>query len=174
MPGQLKTLIGSIRRKPTNAADGRSAEANGAVNGDKTSVKQDLIKLNAKNAKTVLSAISTLASGDPMDDKDLLLEKGVELLQGLPLNSGLSEKVSDSFITMLWHDLPHPPPTVAGPTARYRSHDGSGNNPWFPEMGKAGTPYARNVRNVSLYMGICSLTLSGSADEAERTQSSRS
>lgn len=46
---------------------------------------------------------------------------------------------------MLWHDLPHPNPTLAGPTARYRNHDGSGNNPWVPEMGKAGSPYARNV-----------------------------
>lgn len=46
---------------------------------------------------------------------------------------------------MLWNDLPHPSPTQAGPTTRYRRHDGGGNNPHNPEMGKAGTPYARNV-----------------------------
>jgi hypothetical protein len=34
---------------------------------------------------------------------------------------------------------------MAGPTARYRKHDGSGNNPWIPEMGKAGSPYSRSV-----------------------------
>lgn len=67
------------------------------------------------------------------------------MLQSLPLNSGLSANVSNNFITMLWNDLPHPPPTTAGPTARYRHHDGSGNNPWIPEMGKAGSAYSRSV-----------------------------
>jgi hypothetical protein len=67
------------------------------------------------------------------------------MLQGLPLNSGLSAKVSDGFISMLWQDLPHPSPTHAGPSARYRKHDGSGNNPHNPNIGKAGSPYARNV-----------------------------
>lgn len=98
-----------------------------------------------KNAKFALEAITTLASGEPLDDKDNLLEQGVEMLQSLPLNSGLSAKVSDGFISMLWNDLPHPTPTHAGPSARYRKHDGSGNNPHNPEMGKAGSPYARNV-----------------------------
>jgi hypothetical protein len=46
---------------------------------------------------------------------------------------------------MLWKDLPHPSSTQAGPTARYRRHDGGGNNPHNPEMGKAGSPYSRNV-----------------------------
>lgn len=46
---------------------------------------------------------------------------------------------------MLWGDLPHPPATLAGPTTRYRRHDGGNNNPFQPEMGKAGTPYSRSV-----------------------------
>lgn len=146
MPSQLKSLIGSIRRKPTSASDGRSAEASsGLKNNQKTPIGQDVRNIGVKNAKFAFEAITTLASGEPLDDKDLLLEKGVEMLQGLPLDSGLSEKVSDGFISMLWNDLPHPTPTMAGPTARYRRHDGGGNNPWLPEMGKAGSPYARNV-----------------------------
>jgi hypothetical protein len=142
MPGQLKSFIGSIRRKPTKAADGRPDQTNGVA---KTSIAYDLLHLGAKNAGTMASALTTLASGEPLDDKELLLENGVSMLQSLPLNSGLSEKVSDGFIAMLWHDLPHPPPAMAGPTARYRRHDGGGNNPWAPEMGKAGTPYSRSV-----------------------------
>jgi hypothetical protein len=146
MPNQLKTLLGSIRRKPTAASDGRSAEASsGLKSNQKTTIGQDVKNLGVKNAKFAVEAITTLASGEPLDDKDLLLEHGVEMLQGLPPNSGLSEKVSDGFIAMLWNDLPHPTPTMAGPTARYRRHDGGGNNPWNPEMGKAGSPYARNV-----------------------------
>jgi hypothetical protein len=67
------------------------------------------------------------------------------MLQSLPTNSGLSQTASNDFIAMLWGDLPHPATTQAGPTARYRRHDGGGNNPWLPEMGKAGTPYSRSV-----------------------------
>lgn len=147
MPGQLATLIEKIRKKPTRASDGRSADvaAGGVAKNQKTGILSDISGLGVKNAKFALDAITTLASGEPLDDKDLLLEHGVQMLQGLPANSGLGAKVSDGFISMLWNDLPHPTPTHAGPSARYRSHDGSGNNPHMPEMGKAGTPYARNV-----------------------------
>jgi len=149
MPAQLKSLIATIKRKPSKAADGRTkaqaATAFGANNSEKTSVLHDLTHLGLKNTHTVAHALVDLASGAPMNDKDLLLENGVSMLQGFPLNSGLSETISDGFISMLWSDLPHPAPTMAGPTSRYRRHDGGGNNPWHPEMGKAGTPYARNV-----------------------------
>jgi hypothetical protein len=149
MPTSLKSLIGSIRRRPTQAPDRRTDEqatkAVGADISEKTGVVHDLAHLKTKDKHTFAHALPTLASGEPLDDKDLLLEKGVTTLQGLPLNSGLSELVSDKFITMLWRDLPHPLMSLADPTARYRQHDGDGNNPWFPEMGKAGTPYARNV-----------------------------
>jgi hypothetical protein len=146
MPSQLRSLLGTIRRKPTQANDGRSSEAaSGLKSTEKTTIGHDLKTLGVKNARFALEAVTTLASGEPLDDKELLLENGVEMLQGLPLNSGLSAKVSDGFIAMLWNDLPHPSPTHAGPTTRYRRHDGGGNNPHNPEMGKAGTPYARNV-----------------------------
>jgi hypothetical protein len=97
MFAQIKSFIGSMMKKPGKAADGRTYEANG-VNGHKTDIKHDLAHLGVKNTKTVVSAVATLASGEPLDDKDLLLEHGVSMLQELPLNSGLSEKVSDSFI----------------------------------------------------------------------------
>lgn len=147
MPNQLKSFIGSMRRKPTSKmADGRSEEAaSGMKLEEKTSVFHDMTHLGAKNTKTLASALPTIASGKPLDDKELMLEHGVSMLQSMPPNSGLSEKISDGFIKMLWDDLPHPPPTLAGPAARYRRHDGGGNNPWNPEMGKAGTPYCRNV-----------------------------
>lgn len=146
MPNQLRSLLGTIRKKPTKASDGRSDEAaSGMQSNQKTTIRHDVRNLGVKNAKFAVEAVTTLASGEPLDDKDLLLEKGVEMLQNMPPDSGLSAKVSDGFISMLWHDLPHPTPTHAGPSARYRRHDGSGNNPHNPEMGKAGSPYARNV-----------------------------
>lgn len=149
-PGPLRTLFGTIKRKPTVAPDGLTdAEANGLPPGtqfpEKTSIIHDLTHLNLKEAETITKAITTLASGKPLNDKDLLLENGVSMLQSLPTNSGLSQTVSNDFIAMLWGDLPHPQLTRAGPEDRYRRHDGSGNNPWAPEMGKAGSPYARSV-----------------------------
>ncbi|KIN02629.1 hypothetical protein OIDMADRAFT_52466 [Oidiodendron maius Zn] len=145
MPSQLRSLLGTIRRKPSKAPDGKTDQEAGVATAEKTSLTHDLTHMNFKQAKTVAQAITTLASGEPLDDKELLLEHGVSMLQSLPLNSGLSQTVSDGFIGMLWNDLPHPPPTTAGPTARYRQHDGSGNNPWVPEMGRAGSPYSRSV-----------------------------
>ena len=150
MPTQLKSLIQSIRRKPSKTAEGKSevlpvADVEVSHNEKKTSILHDVAHLGFKNAETITQAFTTLASGEPIDDKELLLEHGVSMLQGFSPNSSLSQKISDGFISMLWADLPHPAPTMAGPASRYRRHDGGGNNPWNPEMGKAGSPYARNV-----------------------------
>jgi hypothetical protein len=146
MPTQLKSLIQSIRRKPSKTAEGKPEVLPVEVShNEKTSVLHDVAHLGLKNAETIGQAITTLASGEPIDDKKLLLEYGVSMLQGFSPNSSLSQKISDGFLSMLWADLPHPAPTMAGPASRYRRHDGGGNNPWNPEMGKAGSPYARNV-----------------------------
>ena len=149
MPTQLKSLIQSIRRKPAKAVGEKPEALSVAVeetpHNEKTSILHDITHLGLKDAETIAQAITTLASGGPIDDKKLLLEHGVSMLQGFKPNSSLSQKISDGFISMLWSDLPHPAPTMAGPASRYRRHDGGGNNPWDPEMGKAGSPYARNV-----------------------------
>lgn len=142
----FRTLFGSIKRKPAKAPDGETdAEAAGGQTTEKTTMLHDLTHLDLKETETIVQAITTLASGKPLNDKELLLEHGVSMLQTLPTNSILSQTASNGFIGMLWHDLPHPPATRAGPTAKYRQHDGSGNNPWVPEMGKAGSPYSRSV-----------------------------
>lgn len=145
-PGQIKMLIGSIRRKPTTAPDRKTdQDAAATAKVDKTGVMHDIVHGSLKEKKFMAQALTTLAAGEPMNDKDLLLENGVSMLQSLPPTSGLSSKISDGFIQMLYNDLPHPSATVAGPTSKYRRHDGGGNNLWNPEMGAAWTPYARNV-----------------------------
>lgn len=147
MGGQLKGLMAAIRRKPSAAPDGRD-DNDPMVNGaeiKKTSMASDLMRGGMKNAKTIAQGLTSIASGEPLDDKQLMLEHGVAALQAAPPSSTLSSTVSDAFIKMLWADLPHPSVTVAGPAAKYRRHDGGGNNLWNPDMGKAGTPYARNV-----------------------------
>ncbi|ETN41473.1 uncharacterized protein HMPREF1541_03409 [Cyphellophora europaea CBS 101466] len=146
MPGPLGKVLEMARRAAPTAPDGKTDEhAAGGASDEKTSILYDLLHLGRTNRRTLYQAFNTLAAGEPLDDKKWLLEKGVSMLQGLPPNSGLSARVSGGFIKMLWHDLPHPPPALAGPENRYRRHDGGGNNHWDPEMGKAGTPYCRSV-----------------------------
>ena len=143
----LSKLKAMVCRNASTAPDGRTDEQAGATPGpgEKSGILHDLTHMGSSNTATIFQAFETLASGKPMDDKELLLEHGVKMLQSLPPNSGLGSKVADSFIKMLWDDLPHPAGTIASPEMKYRRHDGGNNNPWAPEMGKAGTPYSRSV-----------------------------
>ncbi|KAH8900626.1 linoleate diol synthase [Thozetella sp. PMI_491] len=146
MASQLGTLIGTLGQAPPTGPDGKSDnEAAAKPEVRKSPLWKDLLTLDTKEKATVFQALTTLASGKPIDDRQLLLENGVSLLQTTPLDSTLGPDVGNKFITMLYHDLPHPPVTVAGPDMKYRRHDGGNNNPWLPEMGKAGSPYSRSV-----------------------------
>lgn len=141
----LSRVIGSIRRKPPTAPDGRYDEEAGTTHQKETSVIHDLLHLKGRDALTLAHALKDMAGGEPLDDRQLLLEKGVEMLQSLPANSGLSHTISDGFISMLWNEMPHPPLMSLEPRSRYRSADGSGYNPWSPDQGKAGSAYSRTV-----------------------------
>ncbi|KAF4619009.1 hypothetical protein G7Y89_g14838 [Cudoniella acicularis] len=143
--GGFTALLSAMKKKPAVAPDGMTDEEAGAAAPVKTSIGQDIIHLTPGDIKTMATALVALGSGEPINDKELMLEHGVSMLQSLPSDSSLGQDAANGFIGMLWNDLPHPPPTKAGPTARYREHDGSGNNLWVPEMGKAGSCYARSV-----------------------------
>ncbi|KAI5479247.1 hypothetical protein MNV49_003941 [Pseudohyphozyma bogoriensis] len=98
-----------------------------------------------KNGRTVVQGLIQLASGQPLNDRELLLEHGVSLLQSLPPNSAVGSKAANALIGMLWKDLPHPPAAYVGNDSIYRKPDGSSNNRLLPELGKSGTPYSRTV-----------------------------
>jgi linoleate 10R-lipoxygenase len=59
----------------------------------------------------------------------------------------VSKFVQDKVISLLWYDLPHPPATYIAD--EYRHPDGSGNNPHFPDLGKAGSSYSRSVQSTT-------------------------
>jgi hypothetical protein len=61
----------------------------------------------------------------------------VTLLSTLPDDSPIGGPLQNLFIRILWQDLPKPPLTFVG-ESRYRSADGSGNNPFYPKLGAAG------------------------------------
>ncbi|PWN51100.1 linoleate diol synthase [Violaceomyces palustris] len=140
-------VVETIWRKPATAADALTDAEDAGPNATvkKTSLLHDLTHLGLRNTLTIAQALTTLSSGEPINDRELLLEHGVSMLQSLPANSTLGSGTANALIGMLWKDLPHPAGTICGPSAKYRSADGSGNNLWCPELGKAGSPYSRSV-----------------------------
>ncbi|CAD6961824.1 unnamed protein product, partial [Tilletia controversa] len=147
MTGIVSKLIEAVNRKPVETLDGLTNEQVASSNKEVkyTSVVHDLVHLSAKEAIRLGEGFRNLILGGPVDDRKLGLEHAIELLQALPHNSGLGENLADAFITYLYNDLPHPPAMYIGPEYRYRSADGSGNNPHIPELGKSGTSYSRSV-----------------------------
>ncbi|KAA1469100.1 linoleate diol synthase, partial [Dentipellis sp. KUC8613] len=90
----------------------------------------------------VLDAIKNV---NALDDRKMLLEHILTILSNMPPGS-IQNRVQNSVIEMLYNDLSHPPPTYLGDEYKYRKADGSFNNISDPNMGKAGTPYARSVQ----------------------------
>lgn len=63
------------------------------------------------------------------------------------MNEGpLATTIQNKIVELLYNDLGHPPATSIGNAYAWRTADGSHNNIDLPNMGKAGTPYARSVQ----------------------------
>ena len=85
------------------------------------------------------------SKGKPIDDKQMTMEKMIAVIANLPESSKLRTKMTAKVIDGLWASLQHPPLSYLGDKFRYRQADGSYNNPLNPELGQAGSPYARSV-----------------------------
>ncbi|ROV90358.1 hypothetical protein VMCG_09739 [Cytospora schulzeri] len=127
---------------PTQVGDGTYS-----VRKRETGLKLDLRYIGWKDIKTVLDIIKSKIHGnEPMDDKTMLMERTIRLVAGLPTKSRSRVILTDQFINELWYSLDHPVLTYIGEQYMYRTADGSLNNPLCPQMGAAGTTYARSVR----------------------------
>ncbi|GAA5822485.1 hypothetical protein JCM11251_006354 [Rhodosporidiobolus azoricus] len=93
------------------------------------------------DVETVMQALGSITG--PMDDRELLLEHVVKMLQNLPSGSPFQQPLTEKLIDLLYHDLEHPSTSSVGPAAR--AVDGGGQNPSNPKLGAANTPYARSV-----------------------------
>lgn len=97
--------------------------------------------------KTLIGLIKSKLKGtEPMDDHTMLMERIIALVAGLPTKSRTRVLLTDQFINELWYSLDHPVLNYIGEKYMYRSADGSNNNPLYPQLGAAGTTYARSVR----------------------------
>ncbi|KAK0202651.1 linoleate diol synthase [Desarmillaria ectypa] len=94
---------------------------------------------------TVVSLVDAVRNTDSLDDRKLLLEHALVFLSRLPPGS-LADSLQNKVISLLYNDLSHPPATYLGNEYKFRAADGSNNNILAPDMGKAGTPYARSVQ----------------------------
>ncbi|KAL4078615.1 heme peroxidase [Scleroderma yunnanense] len=107
---------------------------------------KDLMKRAAEdiNESTISAVLDMIKHTGALDDRKMLLEHMLTFMANHP--SGKIQNTLQTFvIKTLYNDLAHPPITFLGEYA-FRTADGSNNNPDQPDMGKAGTPYARSVQ----------------------------
>lgn len=114
-----------------------------------TSLLSDLQKLGFKDVETLLALFNSQVKGS-QDDNKFVLERLVQLLSKLGDDSKIAQQLTNGFIDGLWNALPHPPMTSLGKEYKYREADGSKNNIRNPNIGAAGTPYARSAKPVIL------------------------
>jgi len=55
--------------------------------------------------------------------------------------------LNDGVIDTLYNTVPHPPVSFLSPHYSFRQANGSCNNLENPDLGRAGTPYARSVQS---------------------------
>jgi Animal haem peroxidase len=112
----------------------------------KPGLLSELKHLNIRNAQTLKDILIGGLKGSHVDDRTYIMERVIALAAELPLDSKSGIGLTNSFLTELWSDLSHPPQSSLGSQFKYRSADGSNNNLLYPQLGAAGTPYARTVR----------------------------
>lgn len=143
LSGRLSSLIQALRTSLAPLTPYAYTPGNDDVT-PKTEFLKDIQNLGFKDYETLLMFLNASITGVNNDDK-LLLERLVQILAKLPLDSKELKQLSDGFITQLWNTLDHPPAESLGNQYKYRKADGSYNNISNPQLGAANTPYARSV-----------------------------
>ncbi|KAJ5577571.1 uncharacterized protein N7459_006535 [Penicillium hispanicum] len=110
----------------------------------------DIKSLGFRDVNTVKDLIKNKASGELVDDKTYLMERIIQLVADLPGHSKNRVELTNQFLDELWNSLPHPPLSYMGDEYKYRSADGSNNNPTLPWLGAANTPYCRTIAPLTI------------------------
>ncbi|KAL0061354.1 hypothetical protein AAF712_011812 [Marasmius tenuissimus] len=96
--------------------------------------------------KVVAGFLDTVINPDSVDDRKGAFAAGLTLLSRMPPDSDIAKNMSDSAIGMLYNTIPHPIQTLIDQVHTFREADGGNNNLQEPDLGRAGTPYARSVQ----------------------------
>ena len=145
----LGSLAGaSLAAVPDETGDGSklSPEDKNALYKRVEGDLNDMTHLGVSDVKTLIELVGSKLSGEPIDDKTYLMEGMIRTAAKLPDGSKNRTTLTNQFLTQLWNDLPHPPLSYLGAKYQYRSADGSFNSLVHPQLGAAGTPYARTVK----------------------------
>jgi hypothetical protein len=102
--------------------------------------------LVAPDPKIIGAFIDGAINDGAEDDRKGAFAAGLTILSRLPEGTDAKTTMSDKAITMLYNSLPHPPAALLGPAHTFRQADGGGNNLQYPDLGRAGMPYARSVQ----------------------------
>lgn len=134
---------------------------NGATVPPKPVLKDLLADLASQSGRWVsnIGLVGSLADtkwmdGGIVDDRKYQMEAIIQLAASLPASSDALNSLSHDFISLLWNNLQHPPLSILGDPYKYRQADGSFNNVKYPHLGKAGQPYARTVKPLTLKQGV--------------------
>ncbi|TVY84743.1 Psi-producing oxygenase A [Lachnellula suecica] len=92
--------------------------------------------------------------GKPIDDREMMMEKLIAITASLPDDSKARLKLSQLIINTLNSSLQHPPMSYMGDQFKYRQPDGSLNSFITPQLGAAGTPYAKTCRSAKKLQGV--------------------
>ncbi|KAH6616000.1 heme peroxidase [Chaetomium sp. MPI-SDFR-AT-0129] len=117
-------------------------------------LRDDLKTLRGADLKTLKNMVVAKVKGEKLsDDKTMIMERVIQLVSNLPSDSKLRTELTNTFLGELWYSLEHPPSLYVGEKFQYRQADGSYNNIMFPQLGAAGTAYARSVNTNVLRQG---------------------
>jgi linoleate 8R-lipoxygenase/9,12-octadecadienoate 8-hydroperoxide 8R-isomerase len=149
----LNSLVGaSLAAVPDQTGDGSklSPEDKNALYKRIEGDLKDMTHLNISDVQTLIELGAAKLLGEPTDDKTYLMEGMISTASKLPDGSRNGTTLTTQFLTTLWKDLPHPPQSYLGDKYQYRSADGSFNSLVHPQLGAAGTPYARTVKPATM------------------------
>ncbi|QSS58355.1 hypothetical protein I7I51_07779 [Histoplasma capsulatum] len=124
-----------------------------------TIMKHHPKNMDLRRVGDVVKFVKDTIKGKPMNDRllalgDVPMENIIAMVGALPPNNKHRIKLTNILITKLWDSLEHPPINFQGPQFYYRTPDGSYNNVHFPNLGKAGMPYARSIRSDTGLPGV--------------------
>ncbi|KAG6860884.1 hypothetical protein C0995_006439 [Termitomyces sp. Mi166 len=122
-----------------------SKSANGSARG---STKETISGGGAqaiRDFREQASVVDFIRNKETIDDRKFFLEHGLTFISRLEPGR-FQTAVQNKIVELLYNDLGHPPATNISNKFAWRTADGSFNNPDLPDLGKAGTPYARSVQ----------------------------
>jgi len=94
----------------------------------------------------VSAFLDTVEHPQAADDRKGAFATGLGILALLDPSDDIAKNLNDTVIGTLYNTIPHPPASYLGANYCFRHADGGGNDLTDPDLGRAGTAYARSVQ----------------------------